>query len=1011
MRYLNVKSYYSFLSSALSVDDIVNYAIKHKIDAIALTDECNMCGALEFIGKCKKNNIKPIIGMEIFVNCMGDNEKFILIAKNSVGYSNLMKLTSHVSYTDKKVSISLDILREYIEGVIVIVPTMRSFISTIALHNEIEDLKVYESNLSFVSDLYFGLEVYCKEDVKVNEFLRRYSKTKLVAINEVVSIEPNEEVLRVLAAIKNNCLYKEIDVEYKTMYFKNEGEMSSWFNSAELDMSNDIVSMVEDYVFDKSYKLVEYECDTNSKDYLYHLSYAGFKKRLNNKFNQVYVDRLNYELSIIDKMRFNDYFLVVYDYVKYAKKNGILVGPGRGSGAGSLVSYVLGIVDIDPIKYNLYFERFLNPERISMPDIDIDFEDTRRDEVVEYIRNKYGNDRVGNIITYQTMAMKQALRDVCRVFGVNEATMNTFSKKIPRVKDVNLSNICSISREFGDFVNSHKQYRKIFDIASKIEGFPRQCSEHAAGVVICKGKLCESVPVMNNGGKLVSQYDKDYLEDMGLLKMDILSLKNLTIINDCIKQINESGTKFSIKDIDINDPKIYEMLNKDLVAGLFQLESSGMRNTLLKVKPSCFEDVAAIIALFRPGPMDMIDEFARRKNENVKVEYFDNSIKDVLSNTYGIIVYQEQVMQISSKIAGFSLGKADKLRKAMSKKDKSHLSELRLDFINGGLSLGHNEKKLNDIFDMLEKFASYGFNRAHSVAYAMIGMQMAYLKYYYPNIFFANLMNTFASSNMDSKFFEYVEEAKKFGVKLLCPSINAKDIGFYNDGDNIRYALSCIKGVNYSVVKSIVDENRKKKFESYIDAVVRLNLLKIRKDVIVTLINAGCFDEFGYSRTCMIDNLDNVSRITKVVSTNDGNVDYSLVPSMPKIVDLKQENDLTKEKELLGIFVSSFPLEKIRGKIKSKGYILLDGISRHNNKIVKVAVFVRKIKTMRDKNGELMAIILVSDESGNADLMLFARDYEKLHDQFEVGKCCFVQGKVQIRNGSCIIVSDAKKSD
>ena len=1011
MRYLNVKSYYSFLSSALSVDDIVNYAIKHKLDTIALTDECNMCGALEFIGKCRKSNIKPIVGMEIFVNCMGENEKYILIAKNSVGYSNLMKLTSHVSYSDKKVSIGLDILKEYVDGLVVIVPTMRSYVSTIALHNEIEDLGVYESKLSFISDLYFGLEVYSKEDVKVNEFLRRYSKTKLVAINEVVSIESNEEVLRVLAAIKNNCLYKDIDVEYKTMYFKNEGEMSSCFNGAELDMSNVIASMVEEYTFDKSYKLVEYDCETNSKEYLYRLSYAGLKKRLNDKFDKVYVDRLNYELSIIDKMGFNDYFLVVYDYVKFAKKNGILVGPGRGSGAGSLVSYVLGIVDIDPIKYNLYFERFLNPERISMPDIDIDFEDTRRDEVVEYIRNKYGNDRVGNIITYQTLAMKQALRDVCRVFDVNEATMNTISRKIPRVKDVNLSNICTISKEFSDFINSHKQYRRIFDVASKIEGFPRQSGEHAAGVVICKGKLCDNVPVMNNNGKLVSQYDKDYLEDMGLLKMDILSLKNLTIINDCIKQINETGKKFSIKDIDINDPKIYEMLNKDLVAGLFQLESSGMRNTLLKVKPTCFEDVAAIIALFRPGPMDMIDEFARRKNNNVKVEYFDDSIKDVLSYTYGIIVYQEQVMQISSKIAGFSLGKADRLRKVMSKKDKSQLSELRKDFISGGLSLGHSEKKLNDIFDMLEKFASYGFNRAHSVAYAMIGMQMAYLKCYYPNIFFANLMNTFASSNMDSKFFEYVEEAKKFNVKLLCPSINARTVGFYNDGSNIRYALSSVKGVNYNVIKSIVDENKKKKFESYMDAIVRLNLIKVRKDVIVTLINAGCLDEFGYSRACMIEYIDRFSGYGRLVSTSDGKIDYSMLTSIPQIVDSKQENDLTKEKELLGIFVSSFPLEKVRDKIKKKGYILLEEISRYNERVVKVAVFVRKIKSMRDKNGNLMAIILASDESGNADLMLFARDYEKLHEQFEVGKCCYVQGKVQIRNGNCIIVNDARKSE
>ncbi len=1003
MVHLNVCSCYSFLSSSLRIDTYLDFLVKKHEDYAVLTDMNNMCGAMEFVKKCQKVNLKAILGMEVSVFKFDQEYKVILLALNTKGYYSLLKITSLISK-----NLSMEKLFEYQEGLVFIIPSKRSYFGKNVHLNDLEN--AYQE-ISFlkenVRNLYVGLEAYNKTDLEDLKKIRNMNlNIPLVAINKVLSICEDSQVLKVLEAIKDNKLVKDIKTDYSQNYWKNDAEMAKIFLQEEIDNVSKITSLVEKYEFSSSIKMIKY-CE-NSKDYLYSLAFKGLNKRFNNNPNKNYKERLEYELSVIDKMGYNDYFLVVYDYVKFAKNNDIIVGPGRGSAGGSLTAFVLGITEIDPIKYDLYFERFLNPGRVSMPDIDIDFEDRRRDEVISYLKNKWGINQVASIATFQTMGIKQAIRDVCRVLGVSSSTMNVFSKKIPFIKDISTTNIFEYSPEFKTFVYSNQQYLDIFNLATKLEGLPRQMSLHAAGVILSDKPLENYVPVLINETGYICEYEHEYLEELGLFKMDLLGLKNITIINDCLHMINKINPNFKLSDINLDDKKIYEGMNQNLLSGIFQLESSGMRKTLLTIKPNCFEDVCATIALFRPGPRDFIPTYIERKNNKSLVKYPDPCLEETLKSTYGIIIYQEQVLEICRKMSLFTYSEADIFRRIISKKDASKLEKVKKDFISGGLKNGKSVDLLNKVFTMLEKFAGYGFNKAHTVAYSYIACYMMYLKMYYPSIFFSCLMNNFAGISMNDKFFEYLVEAKKLNVKVISPSVNAKEAGFYNESGSIRFGLNQIKGLNSSFVNKIIEEN-KNPFKDYIDFVVRMKPLGLTQSNLEALIYSGALDEFKLNRSTMIANIDVVfSYASRVIITNKENYifDYDLA-SRPLLKIVEKENDLEKEKEVTGSYLSGFPLEKERETLTKKGYRLIATLQ--NMEEAKIAIIVRHIKTMKDKNGKLMALIKGSDESKDIDLTLFASSYPKLISEFEVGEYAYIMGKVEIKERTTMIINNAKK--
>lgn len=1003
MVHLNVHSCYSFLSSTIRIDSYLERLVKKHEDIAVLTDLNNMCGAMEFVKKCDKKNIKPILGMEVSIFKYDVEYKVILIALNTNGYYNLLKITPLLNK-----DLTMEKLFEYQGDIAFIIPSTRSYFGNAIHKDELEvAVKEIEYLKENIKNLYIGLEAYNKidlEDIKTIRSLK--TGVTLLALNEVNSLEKDNEALAVLEAIKDNKLVSEVKTDFSQRYLKSEAEMAKLFLQEEIDNTHKVASLVTKYEFSSSIKMIKY-CE-NSKEFLASLALKGLKKRLNGKLSKKYTERLDYELSIIDKMGYNDYFLVVYDYVKFAKTNDIIVGPGRGSAGGSLVAYVLGITDIDPIKYDLYFERFLNPGRTSMPDIDIDFEDRRRDEVIEYLKTRWGVNHVASIATFQTMGIKQAIRDVCRVLGTSSSTMNVFSKKIPTLRDISTENIFEYSPEFKEFISSNEQYQKIFDLARKLEGLPRQMSLHAAGMIISDKPLENYVPVVVNETGYICQFEHDYLEELGLFKMDLLGLKNITIINDCLHIIHKTNPDFKLHDIDLSDERLYLGMNNNLLSGIFQLESSGMRKALLTIKPTCFDDVCATIALFRPGPRDFIPTYGERKNNNEPIKYPDSCLEEILRSTQGIIIYQEQVLEICRKMALFSYGEADIFRRIISKKDPSKLEEVKKDFIAGGLKNGKSVDLLNKVFNMLAKFAGYGFNKAHTVAYSYIAIWMMYFKLYYPSVFFSCLMNNFAGVSMNDKFFEYLVEAKKLGVKVISPSVNAKEAGFYNEDKYIRFALNQIKGVNANIVNEIIKENVNP-FKDYIDFVVRMKPRGLTEKHLEALIYAGALDEFGLNRASMFASIEIVmSYASRIVIINKDQylIDYDLA-SKPLLKIVNEQNDLEKEKEVTGSYLSGFPLEKDRESLTKNGYSLVANLE--DRKTSKIAVMIRHIKTMKDRKGNVMALIKASDESGDIDLTLFASAYENLIKEIEVGSYAYIVGKVEVRERVTMIIDNAKK--
>lgn len=956
------KSYYSLLSSMLSIDDLVSFVVHHKISGMALTDD-SMYGVMEFIKKCREHDIKPIIGLTVSL------EEFVVVlyCKNYQGYQNLIKLST---IQNERV-VTVNDLEQYSSDVICVLP--------------FESRSHYSFCQNIYSDLYLGYRSKNEE----REALLETKNVVFFPLN-LYLYKIDSDYLGYLYRIREGKTVSD-EVEYDLL--NHELEIPNLLDYTDnLGLINTLkISDLCNLEFPKVELLLPiYECSDPSK-YLFELAKAGLSRRLQGNISDAYKNRLSYELKIIDSMGFSNYFLVVYDFIKYAKQHDILVGPGRGSAAGSLVSYCLGITEIDPLKYDLLFERFLNPERKTMPDIDTDFPDDKRDEVIDYVVSKYGKKRVAGIVTFGTLGAKQVIRDVSRVLNIPTYKVDSLSKFIPSFTKDKLEDFYKNNSNFKARIDSDLLLSKMFHIACRLEGFPRHTSSHAAGIVMCQKDLDEVLPLTISEGMYLTSYSMEYLEELGLLKMDFLGLKNLTIIHNILKDIETSlGEKVNFNQIPLDDPAALHIFEVANTSGIFQFESTGMRNFLRNLRPNQFEDIFAAIALFRPGPAVNIDSYIRRKHGEEEITYLDPCLEPILKNTYGIIIYQEQIMQVANRFAGYSLGEADILRRAMSKKKVDLLKNEEEKFIHKSLERGHSYEVSKKIFDLILNFAGYGFNRSHSVAYSIIAYKMAYLKSHYQTIFFANLLTNVIGS--ETKTHEYIMEARANHLEILKPSINLSDIRYIVKDGKIVYPISNIKSIGVVVANSIIKARSEGEFVSIYDAFSRLYIAGVGKKNLETIIYADCFHDFSYNRATLIYNLDSLFNYAEL--TKD--IDPSLV--MQPDIEEKKEYEasflLEKEKEVFGFYLSSHPTTMYK---KDHPYtILINQIPNNFAKSIDTLILVDKIKVINTKKGDKMAFITGSDETGTMDFTLFPRVY-RLYENIEKGDLLKIRGTVEKR--------------
>ena len=938
---LNIKTENTLLSSLIKIDELVSFALSNNIKSLSITDT-KMYGVYYFYKKCIENGIKPIIGLDIVY----DNYRVILYCKNYSGYKCLLKLSS----LDKVVS--SDFIN--VDDLICIVPY--------------SSLDKYDELRNIFSSIFVGYKNKQEEEL---------GYANMVYMNDILCIDKFDlGYLKYLECIKTGKSISEIaDSSCYMLSFDEVNKLYPRYISNNYKIF-DMCDLKMEYSRDL---LPKYDCPDgmDSLSYLKSLCINSMKSIFGSSAPKVYIDRLKYELDVINKMGFCNYFLVVSDYVRFAKESGILVGPGRGSAAGSLVSYLLNITTIDPIKYNLLFERFLNPERVTMPDIDIDFEYTRREEVVNYCISKYGSKRVAPIITFGTLGAKQSIRDVGRCLSIPSKTIDRLCSYIN--SDISLKDNYS-NPNVKKLLSTDKSLVKLYNVASRLEGIKRHTSIHAAGIVMSSVDLDEVIPLDFNHDFYTTGYSMEFLEELGLLKMDFLALKNLTLINDVLKNVG-----ISFDSIPMNDVDTIKLFQSGDTSGVFQFESSGMISFLKKFKPSSFEDIVACIALYRPGPMSNIDKFIARKHGRESISYIVPSLEPILKSTYGIIVYQEQIMQIAQVMAGYSFGEADILRRAMSKKKESILIKERDKFIDGCVNNGYSLDDSNQVYDLILKFASYGFNRAHSVSYAMVSYRIAYLKVHYPLVFMKELLNSNIGS--DSKIREYIYECKERNINVLTPNINISDSKFILSDNGLLFPLTSIKGVGNQYALKIISERENGEFLNIFDFVKRCSVSGIMEE----LIFSGCFDIFGYNKKTLIDNLEKIVNYSSLGELFD---DDKFLP----ILDYKDEYDskylMEKEYELFGFYLSNHPVTSYKKKYNT---INLSNISNYFDKVIDLVVYVDRVKEVDTKKGDKMCFITGSDEGTSIDVIMFPKVYDssiKIHD------ILYLSGRVERRHDS-----------
>ncbi len=930
---ISIKTDYSILSSMIKLPDLFLYAKKNNYNTLGIIDN-NLSYVAEFNKLCKQNNIKGLIGLEI--KCQ--QGYIYLYAKNNQGYNTLLKINTYI--LDNEFDISM-----IDNNILVIIPY--------------EYHQLYNINNSYIG--------YKNEEEKQKA---QQISNNIIYFNIVLGLD-NQSIKYVnyLNMIKEGKTYTNYNDKDYTNHIIWNKDLTYFTNQININLNyqDNLIPHYDETIKD-SYK------------YLEALSYKGLTKRLNGNIPPEYKTRLNYELNTIKQMNYVDYFLIVYDYIKYAIKNNIYVGPGRGSAVGSLVTYSLGITSIDPLKYNLLFERFLNPERITLPDIDIDFDATKRDLVIDYVKQKYGTNKVMGVITYGTMTTKLALQTVSKILDIDITKLkNIDSKKT-------LKN--NLTKETINIINNNKDIKEVYYGAMMIEGIKKHISTNAAGIVICKKNIDDIIPITKNTNEYLTGFTKDYLEDIGLLKMDFLSIKNLTIVSNILKDIQEN---IKLNKIELNDQKVYQNFCEAKTIGIFQFDTPSMKYLLKTIKPNNFNELIISLGLIRPGANNYIETYSKRKKGIEKIKYIDNSLEDILKETNGIIVYQEQIMEIFRKVASYTFSEADLIRRAISKKNENIIIGEKDKFIEKAIKNGYTKETATLIFNDILKFAEYGFNKSHSVGYAFLAYQMMYLKTNYPIQFYKNLLN----QSGKSEYKDIITEAKQLNITFTKPNINTSNTSFDID-KNITIPLSIIKNISKTVCEIIYNN---KPYTDYFDFISKV-YGKINKETLETLINAGTLDTFGYTRKTLINNLDSACIYAELIN----GLETSLINKPNMIIYDEYDNStlMEKEYELYGFYLSNHPSSKYNCP-KS------NNLGKYFDKNISIYGFIKNIKTLKTKQGDNMAFISITDEYGKIDCTLFPKKYNLINN-IKTNDFIKLTGQVQKRQDKYqIIINNIEK--
>jgi len=1051
--HLHVHSEYSLLDGACRISDLPRRAKEMGQTSLAITDHGSMHGAVAFYKACVKEGIKPIIGCEVYVAPGSRHDKtpggaspyhLVLLCKDRVGYRNLCALVS-VGYVEgfySRPRVDWDLLQTHSEGLICLSACLGGEVSQRLLEGNYDAAKavaIQYRDLFGAGNYYLELQDHkLQEQAAVNEALTRLSRETgipLVATNDAHYIAKEDAPLHdVLLCIQTGKTVEDADrmkFDTEEFYLKNEAEMLELFpHCPEAVANTELVAEQCNLEFEfGAYHLPQFQLPVgwdNAVSYLSHLCEIGFAERYNAEDEAVRA-QLTRELEMIAQMGFEDYFLIVADFIAYAKGQGISVGPGRGSAAGSVVSYCLGITDVDPIRYGLFFERFLNPERISMPDIDIDFCVERRGEVIDYVTRKYGHEHVAQIVTFGTMAARGAIRDVARALNISYAEADTVAKQVPQTLNIKLDDALKVSKPLRELYEGDTRIQNLIDTARALEGMPRHASTHAAGVVITREPLCDYVPLARNDESIVCQYPMGELEELGLLKMDFLGLRNLTVIRDAVELIQKREPSFDLAAIDDADEATFAMLSAGKTTGVFQMESVGITSVCIGLKPQNIEDVTAIIALYRPGPMDSIPRFIASKHDSSKISYKHPMLQDILDVTYGCIVYQEQVIEIFRKLAGFTLGQADMIRRAMSKKYVSEIERERSAFIHGdsernitgAVANGVSAKIAGEIYDDIFDFANYAFNKAHAVAYAVISYQTAYLKCHYPKEYMAALLTSVLDYN--AKVAEYTAACREMGIALLPPDVNESDADFTVSGEGIRYGLVAVKSIGRGLIRKVVTEREKHGlFVSFADFVERLHGHDLNKRALENLIKCGAFDSTGAKRAQlmavherMLDEINererkNLEGQMDLFGTGAAGAEKREVP-LPDVPEFGSKERMRMEKETTGLYLSGHPMDEYREKAKRVGAVRIGDILAdfaggddtkrfRDEQLVTLVGIVSGYKTKTTRNNTLMAYITLEDDTGDMELLVFQRTLDRDGAYIAEDNLIVVRGKISVRD-------------
>ncbi len=1021
--HLHLHSEYSLLDGAARISEIPKIAKEQGHTACAITDHGVMYGAVAFYNACKKEGIKPIIGCEVYVangsrlkkeaTRDGHSCHLVLLCKNETGYRNLIKLVSEafISGFYVKPRIDIDLLREHSEGLVALSACLGGYIPKRICAGDYEDASDHARLMKgiFGKDFYLEIQDHGLADQQtVNEALYKMSSEldiPLVATNDVHYLRREDsEAQSVLMCIQTgNCILdgRPIGFETDEFYYKSTDEMQALFSNHPEALENTCRIADEcnfDFEFGHTY-LPSYTCPDglNPEEYLKNITLNGLSRRYNdglidyNKHSEdEYRQRIDYELSVIAKMGYSQYFLIVWDFVHYSKSKGIPVGPGRGSGAGSLVAFLIGITDIDPLAFDLLFERFLNPERVSMPDFDIDFCNNRRDEAIEYVKNKYGEDHTAQIITFGTMAARAVVRDVGRALGMSYNEVDSVAKLIPKELDITLDEALKNKELHEMYISSH-EVRKLIDMSRALEGMPRHASTHAAGVVITEKPLCDHVPLAVNNGVCVTQFDMNTVAALGLLKFDFLALRYLTIIDNAQKLIIENDPSFSLENIPLNDKQTYKMISKGATDGVFQLESAGMKQTLTQLKPDCLDDIIAAIALFRPGPMSSIPKYIEARHGGKREAYCTPHLAPILDSTYGCIVYQEQVMQIFRDIAGYSLGHADIVRRAISKKHADELLREKDAFIKGAGEKGISEADAQKLFDDIADFADYAFNKSHAAAYALTSYRTAYLKCHYLLEYNCALITSVLGN--PSKIAEYTSECQKRGIKVLPPDINKSRGGFRAENGSVRFGLAALKNIGIGFIDQIVEEREAYgEFADFDDFLTRGRKLNINKRQLEALIKSGSLDCLGVYRSRMLAVYEKLLEAPSS-SQLEGQLDFfSIIPEeelkipkteFPEIPEFSTAEKLRLEREVAGMFLSGSILDDYSENARKLNACDLGDILRSfrddsegkfsEGQYVSVCGIVSQRINKATRAGDTMSFVTVEDSSASIEIIVFPK--------------------------------------